>query len=173
MRVNLIKTLIVYDTVSPFRVTETIAVTVGQMLKEDGIKTDTIFVADVGGELLKNFDCLLVGAPTIAFRASKGIIKFLDGLKGSSYGAKPAAAFDTQMQSRLSGSAVNGIEGKLRSLGFKLETAPLVTYVKRGTGRNEWQLKEGELEKAKKWAHDVGQSLLKQYEASGKMLPKT
>ena len=169
----MVNALVVYDTVSPSRVTETVAVTIGQVLKKEGIKTDTVFVADVSQDLMKNCDCLFVGAPTMAFRASKGIMKFLDGLKGFSYGGKPAAAFDTQMQSRLSGSAVNGIEGKLRSLGFQLDTAPLVTYVKRGTGQNEWQLKEGELEKAKKWAHDIGHFLLKQSESNGKLLPKT
>ena len=173
VRFNLLRALIVYDTVSPSRVTEIVAVTIGQVLKKEGIKTDTVFVADVSEDLVKSFDCLLVGAPTMAFKASKAIIKFLDGLKSSSFNGKPALAFDTQMQSRLSGSAVKGIEGKLRSLGFKLDAAPLVTYVKRGAGQNEWQLKEGELEKTKAWALKIGQSLSKQHRNNDKMPPKT
>ena len=64
------------------------------------------------------------------------------------------------MKSRLSGSAAKGIEGKLKRLGFKLVAAPLLAYVER-KGKNEWQLKEGELEKAKKWAQDVSEALLK------------
>jgi len=60
-----------------------------------------------------------------------------------------AAAFDTQVQSRISGSAVKSIKDKLKKIGFKLITAPLVAYVE---GKmNAYHLKEEELEKAKKW----------------------
>jgi hypothetical protein len=41
-----------------------------------------------------------------------------------------------------------------------LVAAPLIAYVER-KGKNEWQLEEGELEKAKKWAQEVSEGLLK------------
>jgi len=61
------------------------------------------------------------------------------------------------VQSRFSGSAVKGIESKLKKLGFSIVSAPLVAYVE---GKmNEYRLKEGELEKAKKWAQTVAETL--------------
>jgi hypothetical protein len=103
---------------------------------------------------------LLAGAPTMAFRASKGIMQFLDGLPSEGLSGKLAAAFDTQSKSRLSGNAAKGIEGKLKGLGFKLVAAPLVAYVE-SAGQPEWRLKEGEQEKAEKWAQEVAEALLK------------
>jgi flavodoxin len=117
-------------------------------------------VADADKAVVKDYDCLLAGAPTMAFRASREIMKFLDGLQREGLSGKLAAAFDTQAKSRLSGNAAKGIEGKLKSLGFKLVAAPLVAYVE-GAGKGEWRLKEGELEKAEKWAQEVAEALLK------------
>lgn len=96
----------------------------------------------------------------MAFRASTGIMQFLDGLPREGFSGKLAAAFDTQAKSRLSGSAVKGIEGRLKSVGFKLVAAPLIAYVE-GAGKNEWRLKEGEFEKTEKWAQDAAETLLK------------
>jgi flavodoxin len=151
------KILIVYDTVSPMRVTEKVAETIGEVLKEMGIEVDSLYVKDVNVSTVKNYDCVIAGAPTMAFRVSSEMKRFLDGLPREVFSGKLAAAFDTQMQSRLSGSAAKGIEGKLKDLGFKLITAPLIAYVE-GKG-NEWRLKEGELEKAKNWTKTVAEAL--------------
>ncbi|MEM3668796.1 MAG: hypothetical protein QXU38_03280, partial [Candidatus Bathyarchaeia archaeon] len=92
-----------------------------------------------------------------AFRASNDMRKFLDNLSKEDFSGKLAATFDTQVQSRISGSAVKGIEDKLKKLGFRLITAPLIAYVE---GKmNQMRLKEGELEKAKKWAQAVAETL--------------
>lgn len=155
------KVLIVYDTVSPSKVTAMVAETIGGVLKEKGIEVDSFFVADVDKAVVKNYDCLLVGAPTMQFRASRGIMQFLDGLPSAAFSERLAAAFDTQVQSRISGSAVKGIEDKLKGLGFKLFTAPLIAYVEGKLRQNEWHLKEGELEKAKNWAQEVAEALQK------------
>jgi len=155
-----LKVLIVYDSVSPSKVTTSVAETVHEVVKGKGLEVDSFFVADADKEVVKNYDCLLAGAPTMAFRASKGIIQFLNSLPSAGFSGKLAAALDTQMESRFSGSAAKGIEGKLKRLGFKLVATPLVAYVER-KGKNEWQLKEGELEKAKKWAQDISEALLK------------
>ena len=66
------KVLIVYDTVSPMRLTAKVAETIGGVLKEKGIEVDSFFVADVDKEVVKNYDCLLAGAPTMQFRVSRG-----------------------------------------------------------------------------------------------------
>jgi flavodoxin len=154
------KVLIVYDTVSPIRVTEKVAETIGGVLKEMGIDVDSFYIKDVNVNIVKNYDCLIAGAPTMAFRVSSEMKRFLEILPSEGFSGKLAAAFDTQMQSRLSGSAAKGIEGKLKDLGFKLITAPLIAYVE-GKG-NEWRLKEGELEKAKNWAKTFAETLRSQ-----------
>jgi flavodoxin len=151
------KVLIVYDTVSPTRLTEKVAETIGGVLKEKGIEVDSFYVKDANVAILKNYDCLIAGAPTMAFRASNDMRKFLESLPHEDFSGKLAAAFDTQIQSRLSGSAVKGIEDKLKKLGFRLVTAPLIAYVE---GKmNQMQLKEEELEKTKKWAQSIAETL--------------
>ena len=155
------KVLIVYGSVSPMKLTAKVAETIGGVLKEKGIEVDSFFVADVDKAAVKNYDCLLAGAPTMQFRATSGIMQFLDGLPSAEFSGRLAAAFDTQWQSRISGSAVKGIEGKLKGLGFKLITAPLIAYVEGKLRQNEWRLKEGELEKAENWAQTVAEVLSK------------
>jgi flavodoxin len=153
------KVLIVYDSVSPMKVTAKVAETISAALKEKGIEVDSFFVKDVDKAVVKNYDCLVAGAPTMAFRVSMDMDRFLDGLSSESFSGKLAAAFDTQVQSRFSGNAAKGIEGKLKSLGFKLITAPLIAYVE--GKKDEWRLKEGEQEKAKNWAQTVAEVLSK------------
>ncbi len=153
------KVLIVYDTVSPSRTTATVAEAIATGLKEKGFDVDSRFVADANRATVKDYDCLLAGGPTMAFRATKRILEFLDSLPKNELSGKLGAAFDTQIKSRLSGSAVKGIEGKLKNLGLKLVTNGLVTYVEGDAKQNEWHLKEGELEKAKNWAEDLAKAL--------------
>ena len=153
------KVLIVYDTVSPMKLTAKVAETIGRVLKDRGIQVDSFYVKDVDKGIVKNYDCLVAGAPTMYFKASSGITKYLSSFPSKEFSGKMAAAFDTQTQSRVSGSAVKGIEGKLKRLGFKLVTAPLITYVE---GKmNEMQLKDDEIEKAKDWVQTFAETLLK------------
>jgi flavodoxin len=156
-----VKVLIVYDTVSPMKLTAKVAETIGGVLKEKGVEIDSFFVMDVDKAVVKNYDCLLAGAPTMRFRVSTRMRQFLDGLSGKDFSGKLAAAFDTQVQSRFSASAAKGIESKLKGLGFKLVTAPLIVYVEGKLRQNEWRLKEGELEKAENWAQTVAEVLSK------------
>jgi flavodoxin len=153
------KVLVVYDSVSQMKLTAKVAETIGGVLKEKGIQVDLFHVKDVDKAIVKDYDCLVAGAPTMAFRASRGITKFLGSLPDREFSGRIAAAFDTQIQSRFSGSAAKGIEGKLKGLGFRLVTAPLIAYVEGKT--NEMHLKEGELEKAKEWAQTVAETLSK------------
>lgn len=152
------KVLIVYDTVSPMKITEKVAQTIGEALTDKGIEVESFFVKDVDQATVKNYDCLMVGAPTMYFRATSGIMQFLNSLSEKDFSGQLAAAFDTQMQSRLSGSAVKGIEGKLKKLGFKIVAPPLIAYVE---GKpNQMQLKDGELEKTKNWTQKVAKAVL-------------
>lgn len=139
------------------KLTKKVAEAIDKVLKENKIEVNCVFVNDANAAVVKDYDCLIAGAPTMAFRASNDMSKFLESLPNEDFSGKLAAAFDTQVKSRISGSAVKGIEGKLKKLGFKMVTAPLVVYVE---GKmNEYHLKEGELEKAKKWAQTVAETL--------------
>ena len=151
------KVLIVFDTVSPLKNTAKVAETISEVLKEKGIEIDHFFVKDIDQTVVKNYDCLIAGAPTMYMRASRGIMQFLDSFSDKEFSGKLAAAFDTQLQSMISGNAAKGIEKKLKNLGFEIITSPLVAYVE---GKmNEMHLKEGELEKTRNWVQEVAKTL--------------
>jgi flavodoxin len=154
---NCLRILIVYDTGSVNRNTEKVVKVMSEVLTEKGFDVDCLYVKDVDPADVKNYDCVLAGSPTQAFRATGPIMQFLDRFVKDEFSGKLAAAFDTQIQSRISGNAAKGIEKKLEKLGFKMVTPPLVTYVE---GKiNEIHLKEGELEKTKKYAEDLAKAL--------------
>lgn len=151
------KILVVYDTSSAQRNTEKVAAAISETLKSEGLDVDCVYVNDVDPAGVKNYDCVLAGSPTQAFRATKPIMQFLEKLAKNEFAGKPAAAFDTQLQTRWSGSAAKGIEKKLEKLGFKIIMPPLATYVE---GKMDVvHLKEGELEKTKKYAQDLANKL--------------
>jgi flavodoxin len=152
---NLLKILVVYDTGSVNRNTEKVAKAMSEILKGKGFDVDCLYVKDVDPASMKNYDCVLAGSPTQAFRATVPIMQFLDRFAKDEFSGKLAAAFDTQLQMPLSGNAAKGIEKKLEKLGFKIAISPLVTYVE----GKEIHLKEGELEKAKKYAEDLANKL--------------
>jgi flavorubredoxin len=153
------KVLIVYDTVSPLKITAKVAETIGEVLKEKGIEVDSFFVNEVDRTTVKNYDCLIAGSPTMYFRTSPGIRRFLNSFSDKEFSGKRGAAFDTQMQSRMSGNAAKRIEKKINKLGFKVISPPLVSYVE---GKmNAMQLKAGELEKIKSWTQEVAKTLSK------------
>jgi len=152
------KVLVVYDTVSASKLTGQVAETITKTLKENGVDVDSFYVKDVDVVAVKNYDCLIAGAPTMAFRPSTGIMEFLNGLADGEFSGKRAAAFDTQVQMIISGNATKGIEKKLKNLGFTVFKQPLVVYVE-SKAKNVWQFKPGELEKAKTWAQEVAKTL--------------
>lgn len=154
---NCLKILVVYDTGSVNRNTEKVAKAISEVLKEKRFDVDCLYVKDVDPAGVKNYDCVLAGSPTQVLRATGPIMQFLDRFAKGEFAGKLAAAFDTQLQGRITGNAAKGIEKKLEKLGFKMVMSPLVTYVE---GKmNEMQLKEGELEKAKKYAEDLAKAL--------------
>jgi flavodoxin len=152
-----LKVLVVYDTTSVNRNTEKVAKAIGEVLKEKGFDVDCLHVKDVDLASVKNYDCVLAGAPTQAFRATRPIMQFLDGLSKNEFSGKVGAAFDTQIQSRFSGNAAKGIEKKLKQLGFRIIIPPLVAYVEGKLA--DVQLKAGELEKTRKYAEDLAKNL--------------
>ena len=149
------KILVVYDSVSVKRNTEKVAKAMSDVLKEKGFDVDCVYVKDVDPAVVKNYDCVLAGSPTQALRATGPIVQFLDKFDKDEFSGKLAAAFDTQIHVPLSGNAAKGIEKRLKKLGFKIVMPPLVTYVE----GKEIHLKEGELEKTKKYGEDLAKAL--------------
>ena len=147
------KFVIVYDSVSKTRMTEKVAVIIQDGLKEKGIEAEALQVSHAGGIKIEDYDCLIVGSPTMGWRPTKETIKFLDGLKGKATSSKFAASFDTQMKSLISGNANKAMQEKLQELGFKIAKEPLLAYVH--GGKNNYQLREGESEKAKEWGKGI------------------
>jgi flavodoxin len=155
------KVLIVYDTVSPMKLTAKVAETISEALREKGIEVDSFYVKDVDRATVKNYECLIAGGPKMYFRASKGITEFFDGFQGKEFSGKFAAAFDTEQKSGMGtiGNAIKTMESKLAKLGFEIVSLSFRAYVE---GKmNSMQLKEGELEKAKNWAQEVAKALSK------------
>jgi flavorubredoxin len=155
-----LKILVVYDTGSVNRNTEKVAKAMSEALREKGFDVDCLYVEDADPAGVKNYDCFLAGSPTQVLRATGPIMQFLGRFAEDEFSGKTAAAFDTQLQSRISGNAAKGIEKKLEKLGFKIVMPALVTYVGgKNLKMNEMHLKEGELEKAKKYAEDLAKAL--------------
>jgi flavodoxin len=157
-----LKILVAHDSVSVNRNTEKVAKAMSEVLKEKGLDVVCLQVKDVNSASVKNYDCVLAGSPTQWRKATGPIMQFLDRFAKDEFSGKLAAAFDTQLQMPLSGNAAKGIEKKLEKLGFKMVMPPLVTYVqskKDIEGKNEIHLKEGELEKAKKYGEDLAKVL--------------
>jgi flavodoxin len=153
--------LIVYDTVSPMKLTAKVAETIYEVLREKGVEVDSFHVSNVSPGTVKSYDCLVIGGPKMYFRAPKGIMEFLNSFQDKEFSGKFAAAFDTEQKSGIGtiGNATKTMESKLRKLGFDIVSPSLMAYVE---GKmNQMQLKEGELEKAKNWAQEVAKAFSK------------
>lgn len=151
------RVLTVYDTTSVNRNTEKVAKAISEVLREKGFDVDCLYVKDVDQTNVKNYDCVLAGSPTQAFGATRPIMKFLDGFSKDEFSGELGAAFDTQVQWRISGNAAKDIAKKLGKLGFRIVMPRLVAYVE---GKLEVvQLKTGELEKTRKYAEDLARNL--------------
>lgn len=144
-----------YDSVSLNKNTEKIANAVSEVLKEKNFDVSCQYIGSVDQDTLNDYECVLVGSPTMAWSATQPIKHFLEGFNANEFNGKLAAAFDTRVQSRLSGQATKGIQKRLEKLGFKIIASPLVAYVEGSTRKNDFMLKDGELEKAKKYSENL------------------
>ncbi len=153
------KAVVVFDT--RYGNTEKVARALDAGLSEAGLETLCLNARDVAIDSLKQFDLICVGAPTEAFSAYKPMKEFLARLSGIDLTGRHGFAFDTKLDSRLSGSAARYIEKELISLGLQVvaprESAIVFTVKKTGaiTGA---RLKEGEEERFEEIGMQVGTS---------------
>ena len=156
------KTIVLYDT--RFGNTERIAKSLETGLKEAADIQDVVCInaKDVLIASLKEYDLLCVGAPTEGFTASKLIKKFLANLKGIELVGKYGFAFDTKLDSRLSGSAAKFIEKELSNQGLIIITpreSAIVYTIKDKGAITDARLKEGEEERFMKIGTQLGRAL--------------
>ena len=154
------KALIVYDSV--FGNTEKIAKAIGDSLA-DLTSTEVVKVSEAKLEQLQGTDLLIVGSPTRAFKPTKAIVDFLIQIPSNGLKGIDVAAFDTRVNTedvnsrilngfvKIFGYAAKPIADKLQKKGGNLVIPPEGFFVK----DNEGPLKEGELERAAKWAKQV------------------
>ncbi len=130
-----------------------------EALKQRNLEVTCASVGSISQSAVKDYDCLIVGSPTIGWAATKQTQEFLEGLNATELAGKFAVAFDTRIKNRMSGQATKGMIEKLGKKGFKIIAQPLVTYVEGSSRKHDYTLKDGELEKAKEYAENLAKAL--------------
>ena len=153
------KVLIAYDSVSSSKCTAKVAEAIASALKEKGLEVISAPVGDAKHLQVEEYDCLLIGSPTMGWAPTRHTKEFLDRLKGRRFAGKRAASFDTQIRSIMSGNANKAMESKLRGLGYTIARPYLQAYVR--SEKKVYHLAEGELEKASAWARELAEALNK------------
>jgi len=172
------KAIVIYHT--RFGNTERIAKSLEIGLKEASgiedvvcINVRDVVLSAAADDFLKEYDIICMGAPTEGFSAPKPIKEFLAKLKGVNLAGKYGFAFDTKVDSRLSGSAAKFIEKELKSQGLQIivprESAIVFALKEMGTITGA-RLKEGEDKRFKEIGVQLGTELLakKEHQAPNK-----
>jgi flavodoxin len=159
------KAIIIYHT--RYGNTERIAKSLETGLKEASGIQDVVCtnVRDVVSAIdsLKEYDIICIGAPTEGFSAPKPIKEFLGKLKRVNLAGNYGFAFDTKVDSKLSGSAAKFSEKGLKSQGLQIvaprESALVFALKEMGTITGA-KLKEGEEKRFKEIGLQLGTELL-------------
>jgi flavorubredoxin len=146
--------IVIFDT--KFGNTEKIAKSIVTGLERAGVAAKCVSVSDAQPEALKDYNLIVVGAPTQAFTASKPMKEFIDRLErvGGLTGKK-FYAFDTKLPSRFSGSAAKYIESKLEHIGLQSARARS-SAIGRGS---VFKLDDGEEKRFESIGFDLGTKL--------------
>jgi len=145
------KVLIVFDSV--YGNTEKIGKAIGDAI---GGEVKVLRVGEVNSSELKTFDLLVVGSPTQGGRPTPAIQGFLNKISEPVIRGINVAAFDTRLSTRLVrifGYAAGRIADSLKRNGGTLIASPEGFFVK----GNKGPLKEGELERAARWAKEIAE----------------
>jgi flavorubredoxin len=113
------KAIVLFDTL--FGNTERIANCLMRGLQEAGVEAECVNISVVARvEKLAEYDLIALGAPTQYITASKPMKVFLDRLKADNLKGKYGFAFETKLESIMSGSAAKFIEKKLKDIGIEI-----------------------------------------------------
>jgi len=160
------KAFIIYD--SMYGNTEKIAQAIGDGLTGE---VKVVRVGEVNPSELKSCDLLILGSPVHGGRATPALDEFIKKLPADSLQGISVAAFDTRFESEEQGVGLRLLMSVIRYAAPRLAKA----LVKKGgilvaepegfiVDNKEGPLKQGELERATKWASQL--SLAKKVPAS-------
>lgn len=154
------KAIIIFDTL--YGNTEKIANSLANGLLKVGIEAKCVNVKDAQSKVVADYDLIAVGAPTHYFTSSKHMRQFLERLKGINLKGKAGFAFDTKLDSHLSGSASKFIEKRLAGLGLEIirsRVSAIVIAQKKSDTGGEAILKEGMEELFEQVGNELGKLL--------------
>jgi flavodoxin len=143
------KALVVYDTV--YGNTEKIAKAIGDAVNSE---VKVLRASEANPSELKAFDLLIIGSPTHGGRPTPAIQDFIDKIPEPIIKSIKVAAFDTRLTTRfvrIFSYAALRIADSLKRNGVTLIAPPEGFFVK----DKEGPLKEGELERAARWAKET------------------
>ena len=144
---------------SRFGNTEKVAKALERGLRSAGLQTVCVSTGEVVPESLKRYDLICVGGPTEVFGASKPTKDFMTALSGVDLEGKFGFAFDTKLNSRLSGSAAKFIEHGLDDDGLHIAApreSAIVTTRKEKAQIIGADLREGEEKRFEELGMKVG-----------------
>lgn len=151
------KAFVIYD--SKYGNAEDLAIAIGNAMKPL-MHVGIVRVADLEPEFVQGLDLLIIGAPTLAFHASRLTKHFLVGIPKEEFQRMKILVYDTRTtpESKNSsffhriidrfGYAADGMKTILERRGGKLIAKPEGFYVKEVEG----PLLDGEEERAVNWA---------------------
>jgi len=144
-----------------FGTTEIVARAFERGLREAGLETICARTGDVTPGSLNDWDLICLGGPTEVFTATKEVREFLESMGGIGMGGKFGFAFDTKLDSRMSGSAAKYIERALDDRGLHVIAARQSAIVtsRRDSGRIVGaDLRKGEEERFEELGVRVGKA---------------
>jgi flavodoxin len=152
------RAIVIFDT--RYGNTEKIARSLEGGLKQVGIQTDCVSAKEVNLPSLREYDLIVLGAPTEWLTASKLMKDFLESLKGMDLSEKYGFAFDTKLSRPMSGSAAKLIEKELKRHGIRViaDRESATVFLQSGSITGAW-LKDGEEKKFEEIGRRIGMAL--------------
>lgn len=153
------KAITLFDTC--FGNTEKIARSLAKGLQDAGVESECTSIDLVRIDNLAAYDLLAMGAPTQYLSASKPMKEFLKRLEAANLKGRYGFAFDTKLDSPLSGSAAKFIEKRFKDLGLEIikPRSSAIVYVKKEHGAKPGEdtvLKNGMQELFEKIGTEIG-----------------
>jgi len=159
------KALVVYDFESSNKCTEQVAKAIAEGLKGLGEVT-CMPISGFKPSSIKDFDCLIVGSPTIYRQPTRAVTTFFEQLQQLQLlgkmdpQGKPSAAFGTLSPnwSWQGGNAAQSIEDKMSELKLKVVVPSIAVKVMQ-KGDYEYTVADGEIAKAQTFASGLVSAL--------------
>lgn len=150
------KSIVIYD--SAYGNTREVAEAISGGLKETGIEVDTFYVKDIKKLKAADYDLMVLGSPTKWGTMSFTTRRFIGGLKNKEWANKPFAAFDTQNPENIDQGETCASEKIAEKLGERQMTqvVPVLKSIVIG-----WKgpMQEGEIERAREYAREIGNKI--------------